>query len=100
MLEEILKKSPTLSSLFLFGKKLSTPFKTKDVAEGEKKYEGKKFRRIRHLHGYIQDIDVEVFYVHGRESSFYEDIGNQAAVVCESGDYGRSGAAYRYLYGS
>ncbi len=42
MLEEILKKSPTLSSLFLFGKKLSTPFKTKAVAEGEK-YEGKKF---------------------------------------------------------
>lgn len=43
MLEEILKKSPTLSSLFLFGKKLSTPFKTKDVAGGETEYEGKKF---------------------------------------------------------
>lgn len=43
MLDDILKKSPTLSALFLFGKKLSNPFKTKEVAQEEKEYEGKKY---------------------------------------------------------
>ncbi len=42
ILESILKQSPSLSSLFILGKRLSTPFKTKEVIEKEKTFEGKK----------------------------------------------------------
>lgn len=42
VLESILKQSPALSSLFILGKRLSTPFKTKEVIDQETKYKGKK----------------------------------------------------------
>jgi len=43
VLESILKRSPSLSSLFLLGKRLSNPFKTKDVGGEPQKYAGKKY---------------------------------------------------------
>lgn len=51
-LESILKSSPSLSSLFLTGTKLSHPFKTKEVVSVEKPYKGKlhpgyfKFKKL------------------------------------------------------
>lgn len=42
-LESILKQSPTLSSLFLTGAKLSNAFKTKSVKSEPKKFKGEKF---------------------------------------------------------
>lgn len=42
VLESILKQSPSLSSIFILGKRLSTPFKTKEVIDKEMKYEGRK----------------------------------------------------------
>ena len=41
-LKAILKKSPTLTKLFLKGIRLSAPFKTKDVVGVDESYEGKK----------------------------------------------------------
>lgn len=43
VLESILKQSPTLSTLFLQGKRLSTPFKTRKVQEQEEAFEGKRY---------------------------------------------------------
>lgn len=43
VLESILKHSPTLSALFSTGKRLTSPFKTKEVAEREKPFEGKRY---------------------------------------------------------
>ncbi|MBA7638044.1 hypothetical protein ES703_45693 [subsurface metagenome] len=40
-LELILESSPSLSSLFLTGTRLSNPFKTKEVASGDELYKGK-----------------------------------------------------------
>jgi hypothetical protein len=42
ILKKILKQSPSLSSIFLLGKRLSTPFKTKEVLDKEVKYIGRK----------------------------------------------------------
>jgi hypothetical protein len=56
-LESILKSSPSLSSLFLTGTKLSNPFKTKEVVSTEKPYNGKphpsyfKFKKL--LYGQV-----------------------------------------------
>jgi len=52
MLEAILKSSPSLSSLFLTGTRLSNPFKTEEVASSDKPYKGKphpsyfKFKKL------------------------------------------------------
>lgn len=43
VLESILKKSPILSKLFIAGERLSNPFKTKKVAEEDKKFIGNKY---------------------------------------------------------
>ncbi len=43
ILESLLKHSPTLSALFLQGKRISTPFKTLQAQTKEGPYEGKKF---------------------------------------------------------
>lgn len=43
ILKSILKQSPTLSALFLHGKRLSTPFKTIDVQSEDKPFIGKRF---------------------------------------------------------
>ena len=43
ILETLLKQSPTLSELFLFGKRATNPFKTKQAAADEKPFEGKKY---------------------------------------------------------
>lgn len=43
VLRPLLEQSPTLSTLFLLGKRLSTPFKTKMVKSEDKPYEGKKY---------------------------------------------------------
>lgn len=40
-LELILRSSPSLSSIFLTGTRLSNPFKTKEVDSGDKSYKGK-----------------------------------------------------------
>ncbi len=42
ILETLLKQSPTLSQLFLLGKRAANPFKTKKAAEEEKPFDGKK----------------------------------------------------------
>jgi len=42
VLKSILKKSPTLTKLFLEGTRISTPFKTKEVGEEERPFEGRK----------------------------------------------------------
>lgn len=39
----LLKQSPTLSQLFLLGKRAANPFKTKKAASEEKPFEGKKY---------------------------------------------------------
>jgi hypothetical protein len=41
--ERILKSSPTLSSLFIAGTKISNPFKTRQVGSEAKPYEGKRY---------------------------------------------------------
>lgn len=41
VLDSIIKHSPSLASIFSIGKRLSTPFKTKDVQQKEKPYTGK-----------------------------------------------------------
>ncbi len=43
ILESLLKHSPTLSALFLKGKRIPTPFKTLQAQTNEAPYEGKKF---------------------------------------------------------
>jgi hypothetical protein len=43
VLENILKKSPTLSSLFIAGNRVPTPFKSINVADEEKPFIGKKY---------------------------------------------------------
>lgn len=43
VLESILKRSPTLSALFKVGKRLSSPFKTKLVAESDKSFQGRSY---------------------------------------------------------
>ncbi len=43
ILEDILKKSPSLNSLFIKGERVSTPFKTKKVKDTERKFVGKRF---------------------------------------------------------
>ena len=43
ILEALLKKSPTLSALFLPGKRASTPFKTIEAQSKEKPFEGKRY---------------------------------------------------------
>lgn len=43
VLESILKQSPSLSSIFLLGKRLTNPFKMKDVQGEKEKFEGKKY---------------------------------------------------------
>jgi hypothetical protein len=42
ILKSLLEHSPTLSALFLQGKRAVNPFKTRQVAEQEKEFEGKK----------------------------------------------------------
>jgi len=55
-LESILKSSPSLSSLFLTGTRLSNPFKTKGVGSSDKPYKGKphpnyfKFHKLPYGH--------------------------------------------------
>ena len=46
VLQSILRNSPALSTLFIAGQRLSNPFKTKTVAQEERKYEGKRFPTI------------------------------------------------------
>ncbi len=43
ILEDLIKDSPTLTTLFLQGRKLSNPFKTIKVSEEEEKFKGKRF---------------------------------------------------------
>lgn len=43
ILESLLKNSPTLSALFLQGKRLTTPFKTLQAQTDEEPYKGEKF---------------------------------------------------------
>ncbi len=43
ILESLLKHSPTLANLFLFGKHASNPFKQAKAGAGEKPYEGKTY---------------------------------------------------------
>lgn len=43
ILESLLKHSPTLSELFLQGRRISTPFKTLQAQTKDEPYEGKKF---------------------------------------------------------
>ena len=43
ILENLLKQSPTLANLFLFGEHASNPFKQTAVAAGEKPYEGETY---------------------------------------------------------
>lgn len=56
-LESILKSSPSLSSIFLPGFRLTNPFKTKEVLEKEAKYQGKPhptyFKFARYPYGHI-----------------------------------------------
>lgn len=43
ILETLLRKSPTLSQLFLQGRRASTPFKSKGVRDDDTPYQGKRF---------------------------------------------------------
>jgi len=43
MLESLLKQSPTLSALFLQGRRISSPFKTRRVLAQEESFEGKRY---------------------------------------------------------
>lgn len=43
ILESLLKESPTLSALFLEGKRVSTPFKAKKVQSGDKPFQGERY---------------------------------------------------------
>ena len=43
VLESILKQAPNLANLFLLGKRASNPFKTKEVQEQEKPFNGQRF---------------------------------------------------------
>ncbi len=43
VLEMILKHSPSLANLFLLGKRATNPFKTRQVQENEKPFEGQRF---------------------------------------------------------
>lgn len=43
VLEELIKRSPSLASLFNLGSHVSNPFKSKSVGAGTKKYEGKQY---------------------------------------------------------
>lgn len=43
MLEEIMRSSPTLAQLFLPGKRVKNPFKTKKAGQEDKDFDGKKY---------------------------------------------------------
>lgn len=58
VLESLLKQSPILSQLFLQGKRISNPFKTKSVTETEKPFVGKRYPSYFKLRG--KDYGVEL----------------------------------------
>jgi len=43
ILESLLKQSPTLASLFLYGNRIANPFKTKNVKTSKEEYVGKRY---------------------------------------------------------
>jgi hypothetical protein len=51
ILNEILRKSPVLSSLFITGNRLTNPFKPKKVIAGEKTFLGKRYPTYFHVKG-------------------------------------------------
>lgn len=64
VLEMILKHSPSLSNLFLLGKRASNPFKTRQVQEQEKDFVGQRFPSYFKFkgkdYGFILDRDCHV----------------------------------------
>jgi hypothetical protein len=78
VLKSILKQSPALSSIFILGKRLSTPFKTKEVLDKEKKYDGRKHPTYFKLKGkeYGQDLHRECRISHKARITFETDAVN------------------------
>lgn len=78
ILESIFKKSPALSSIFIFGKRLSTPFKTKEVLDKETKYEGKKHPTYFKFRGkeYGQELHRECHINYKARITFETDAVN------------------------
>lgn len=59
ILQKILKKSPTLSQLFLHGTRISNPFKSFEVSSQEKKYVGEKHPSYFKFKGKDQDYTLK-----------------------------------------
>ncbi len=78
VLETILKHSPNLANLFLFGKRHSNPFKTRKVQESEQPYLGKQFPTFFKFKGkeYGTVLDRETHRNHRCRISFETDADN------------------------
>jgi len=59
VLDLILKASPSLANLFAFGLRASNPFKTREVEQTEKPYEGKRFPTYFKFKGKDAGVELE-----------------------------------------
>lgn len=58
ILKHIIKDSPTLAALFLYGTRIANPFKSEQAGQNDKPYEGKRFPTYFKLKGVTEDTEL------------------------------------------
>lgn len=93
-LSQILKSSPTLSSLFITGNRLPNPFKTMQVGSGDKGYEGKrhpsffKFEKLdygKHLfHKTPKNMRCRIIFETNVDNDYFARVDNRGEFILKS----------------